>query len=201
MHAAQEELLGTAGGFLGGILLALGPKSSKEAGQVTVAGDMASLAAAFAIIGYLLVGVLPLALALLKRKGELCCRVLAHAWCSCANCFLLVPRPAIPFSQSPSPPPPKQVGRTLRKWMPIFIYAFPVTGIAAVQLTLAALAIERQSMFKAGEKGVFGWAADAHFAPYVLYLALGPGIVGHTGFNTLLRYLTPLTVSRSPCVV
>ncbi len=32
------------------------------------------------------------------------------------------------------------VGRRLRQWMPIFIYAFPVTGSAALALTLGAVA-------------------------------------------------------------
>lgn len=33
------------------------------------------------------------------------------------------------------------VGRTLRQWMPIFVYAFPVTALAALELTLVALVV------------------------------------------------------------
>lgn len=44
----------------------------------------------------------------------------------------------------------------------------------------------------AGTHGVFGWVASSAYAPWVVYLALGPGLVGHTGFNALLKYLTPL---------
>ena len=29
------------------------------------------------------------------------------------------------------------------------------------------------------------------------YLAIGPGIVGHTGLNTVLKYLAPLVISLS----
>ena len=32
-----------------------------------------------------------------------------------------------------------------------------------------------------GRGSVWGWLASAHYLPYVLYLALVPGIVGHTG--------------------
>ncbi|GIL68446.1 hypothetical protein Vafri_21721 [Volvox africanus] len=87
------------------------------------------------------------------------------------------------------------VGRRLRQWMPIFVYAFPVTGIAALGLTLGGLALEPVTLTGSGSGGVFGWLRSGHYAPWVLYLALGPGLVGHTGFNTLLRYLSPLTVA------
>ncbi|GIM12972.1 hypothetical protein Vretimale_16154 [Volvox reticuliferus] len=87
------------------------------------------------------------------------------------------------------------VGRRMRQWMPIFVYAFPVTGIAALGLTLWGLALEPVTLTGSGSGGVFGWLRSSHYAPWVLYLALGPGIVGHTGFNTLLRYLSPLTVA------
>jgi drug/metabolite transporter (DMT)-like permease len=42
--------------------------------------------------------------------------------------------------------------------------------------------------------GVFGWLGAAWFA-YVAYLALGPGLVGHTGINAVLRWLPPLVIS------
>lgn len=56
-----------------------------------------------------------------------------------------------------------------------------VTSLAALLLTLGALLFEGASLAAAGMHGVFGWAASPHYLPYVLYLALGPGIVGHTG--------------------
>eukprot|EP00887_Chlorella_sp_A99_P004332 scaffold15.g4332.t1 len=87
------------------------------------------------------------------------------------------------------------VGRSLRQWMPLFVYAFPVTALAAVELTTAGAALEGARFAAAGAHGVFGWAASPHYLPLVLYLAVGPGIVGHTGFNSLLRYLPPLVIS------
>eukprot|EP00887_Chlorella_sp_A99_P004149 scaffold23.g4149.t1 len=91
------------------------------------------------------------------------------------------------------------VGRSLRQWMPLFVYTFPVTALAAVELTTAGAALEGARFTAAGAHGVFGWAASPHYLPLVLYLAgpgrAGPGIVGPTGFNSLLRYLPPLVIS------
>ncbi len=72
--------------------------------------------------------------------------------------------------------------------MPIFVYAFPVTAIAAALLTLAAAALEGPAATAAGVRGgVVGWLFSGKYCPLVIYLAVGPGIVGHTGFNTLLK--------------
>ncbi len=68
-------------------------------------------------------------------------------------------------------------------------YAAPVTGLAAVTLTVAGFAFEHHTLIGADHKGVFGWATSTRYAPMVLYLAVGPGIVGHTGFNTVLKYV------------
>jgi drug/metabolite transporter (DMT)-like permease len=79
--------------------------------------------------------------------------------------------------------------------MPVFVYACPVTACAAALLTLAALAADGQGLVGGGQRhGVVGWAASGRYAPLVAYLAVGPGLVGHTGFNTLLRYMSPLMV-------
>lgn len=56
-----------------------------------------------------------------------------------------------------------------------------VTGLAALLLTLTALLFEGASLVAAGRHGVLGWAADLHYLPFVAYLAVVPGIVGHTG--------------------
>ena len=72
--------------------------------------------------------------------------------------------------------------------MPIFIYAFPVTATAAALLSLAAALFEGATAEAAGVTGgVLGWLSSGTYCPLVLYLAVGPGIVGHTGFNTLLK--------------
>ena len=83
-------------------------------------------------------------------------------------------------------------GRILRKWMPIFLYAFPVTLIGALLLIPASYAVEDDfSAF-----GVFGWTSIDYF-PWFLALALIAGLLGHTGLNTCLRYISPLVISTS----
>ncbi len=88
-------------------------------------------------------------------------------------------------------------GRVLRPWMPLFIYAFPVTLIASLMLAISSLLLEETSLATIPPStALFGWAAFA-WLPYVAYLALGPGIVGHTGINASLRWLPPLVISVS----
>jgi drug/metabolite transporter (DMT)-like permease len=42
--------------------------------------------------------------------------------------------------------------------------------------------------------GAFGWTSAAWIV-YVGYLALGPGLAGHTGINAVLRWIPPLIIS------
>ena len=84
------------------------------------------------------------------------------------------------------------IGRLLRSWMPIFLYAFPVTCIASVLLIPASRMMEPQY----SEFGTFGWTDPAFFGWFLL-LALVAGLLGHTGLNTCLRYISPLVVSVS----
>lgn len=63
--------------------------------------------------------------------------------------------------------------------MPIFLYALPVTGLAAVLLSAVSTCMEGTSLFKLGAEGVFGYFEKKHFWP-VLYLAVGPGKVFRT---------------------
>ncbi len=88
-------------------------------------------------------------------------------------------------------------GRTLRNWMPLFIYAFPVTILASLLLLISSLALEGTTI--SGEHSslwAFGWTS-ATWLPLVAYLALGPGLVGHTGINAVLRWVSPLVISVS----
>ena len=84
------------------------------------------------------------------------------------------------------------IGRILRSWMPIFLYAFPVTFIASVLLIPASMAMEPSF----SEFGTFGWTNPVYFGWFLL-LALVAGLLGHTGLNTCLRYISPLVVSVS----
>lgn len=67
----------------------------------------------------------------------------------------------------------------------------PMFDVLLIQCTQA----EHKAAAESGAGSVVGWLTRGHYAGWVVYLSVGPGIVGHTGFNTLLRYLTPLTVS------
>jgi len=86
-------------------------------------------------------------------------------------------------------------GRVLREWMPLFIYAFPVTLIASILLGLSSIALEGTSLSGLpAVSSVFGWH-DIAWLPAIVYLALGPGLVGHTGINGVLRWFPPLVIS------
>ncbi len=88
-------------------------------------------------------------------------------------------------------------GRYLRseKGMPIFIYAFPVTIMAGVWLTIYSMAAEGTSLSGLSpESSILGWV-DWAWLPWVAFLSLGPGLCGHTGINTVLRWVSPIVVS------
>lgn len=87
------------------------------------------------------------------------------------------------------------IGAHLRKWLPIFLYATPVTGFAALLLSLAALAFGEATLLGSGNTGLLGWVTDKAYLPKILYLAVVPGIIGHTGFNALLKWMPALLVS------
>lgn len=78
---------------------------------------------------------------------------------------------------------------------PVFVYSAPATALAASMLSLAGFALEDRTIIGPHHHGVFGWATSKHYAPIVVYLGAVPGVVGHQGFNTVLKYMTPLMVS------
>jgi drug/metabolite transporter (DMT)-like permease len=83
-------------------------------------------------------------------------------------------------------------GKILRSWMPIFIYAFPVTLISSILLIPASFILESS----ASQFSPFGWI-EMQYLPWFLLLAMIGGLLGHTGLNTCLRYMSPLTVSTA----
>lgn len=85
-------------------------------------------------------------------------------------------------------------GRTLRStWeMPLFVYAFPVTFFSASILSLTSFVLESPSESIAAHP--FGWIDASYLLP-VTALALGAGLLGHTGLNASLKWMPPIIVS------
>ena len=152
---SRGELAGAALGVAGVALVAFDKRRATNLERVTWQGDVLSLGAAVAIIGYM------------------------------------------------------HIGSELRKTMPLFLYAFPVTATSAAFSSFAAVVVgEPLSVATRGAEtvvlgDVFGWALA--WPPRVLwrrfavvaYLALGPGLIGHTGYNAALRHVSPLVVSTA----
>ena len=78
-------------------------------------------------------------------------------------------------------------GRILREWMPVFVYAVPVT-------LLAGLLLIPVSILMGESTSALGWI-DSGLLGWFILLAFLAGIVGHTGLNACLRWLPPLTIS------
>ncbi|KAL6775781.1 hypothetical protein ACKKBG_A18460 [Auxenochlorella protothecoides x Auxenochlorella symbiontica] len=90
------------------------------------------------------------------------------------------------------------IGRRLRAWMPIFTYSTLVTEAGAAVLTLAAACIEGSTPRhdpRSAHYGLFQWASSASYFPKIAYLAVVPGLLGHTGFNALVKYMDPLILT------
>ena len=146
---SRGELAGAALGVAGVALVAFDKRRATNLERVTWQGDVLSLGAAVAIIGYM------------------------------------------------------HIGAELRQTMPLFLYAFPVTATSAAFLSFAAVVVGEPTSSEAWLLDVFGWALASppsrllrRFA-VVSYLALGPGLIGHTGYNAVLRHVTPLVVSTA----
>ena len=78
-------------------------------------------------------------------------------------------------------------GRILREWMPVFVYAVPVTLIGGILLIPFSILM--------GEKtAALGWI-ESDLLSWFILLAFLAGIVGHTGLNACLRWMPPLTIS------
>ena len=83
-------------------------------------------------------------------------------------------------------------GRILREWMPLFLYAFPVTLIGGLLLVPASYLLESDY----SDFGAFGYLGHETLVWFVL-LAFIAGILGHTGLNYCLKYVSPLMISIS----
>lgn len=78
-------------------------------------------------------------------------------------------------------------GRILREWMPVFLYAVPVTLLASIILIPISYMVGEDT-------SALGWI-NSELLGWFILLAFLAGIVGHTGLNACLRWLQPLTIS------
>ena len=83
-------------------------------------------------------------------------------------------------------------GRILREWMPLFLYAFPVTLLGGLLLIPASMLLEADY----SQHGAFGYIGHETLVWFVM-LAFIAGILGHTGLNYCLKYVSPLLISIS----
>lgn len=86
-------------------------------------------------------------------------------------------------------------GSSLRQWMPLFIYTFPVTLIASLSLGFASLAMEGTSLVGLSETSWFGWASGGPGFYFSLGGAAVAGMMGHLLCYLALQHITPLVVS------
>ena len=89
-------------------------------------------------------------------------------------------------------------GQKLRKWMPAFVYSFPVTAIAAFWLLIGAACFEDilwTGMDPNAVMGLFNSEGPYYAFYFILAVVVGPGIFGHTFVNIVLGRLSPLVVS------
>ena len=86
------------------------------------------------------------------------------------------------------------IGRSLRRWMPIFAYVLPVNAVAALALSGCAILVEG-AKFDASKHGLLGAYSHWTYLWRCVYMAAIPGILGHVSFNALLKWLHPLLIA------
>lgn len=72
-------------------------------------------------------------------------------------------------------------------------------GSCAIFLSLGAVAFEGASIRRLDAHGLFGWM-NLQYLGGVAWLATGPGVIGHTGMNCLLKCAT-CDVLRLACLL
>lgn len=90
------------------------------------------------------------------------------------------------------------IGQHLRSWMPIWLYVYPVTAFACISCMIFALWDPEDPAEWNGtsRKSILGCFSREYLA-YACYLAIGPGIFGHTMLNTLVKYVSPLLITMA----
>ena len=97
-----------------------------------------------------------------------------------------------------------EMGRRLRGFTPMLTYSAVVTSIAAGLLVVGAVALEGSGLL--GDRrghasfGVLQWLVDRRYIGMILMLAVVPGIVGHVGFNTIVKHIDSLVLTLASSV-
>ncbi|KAF0692752.1 Aste57867_16211 [Aphanomyces stellatus] len=87
-------------------------------------------------------------------------------------------------------------GAGCRKWMPLFVYALPVTAIAALELAIASLVFEAHTTIGGvGPTALFGFLGDGRRFGLAFGAAAVSGLLGHTCANLAVKYVSPLLIS------
>jgi len=88
------------------------------------------------------------------------------------------------------------IGRVLRLWLPIWLYAFPVCAFSIATSLLFAAVSEDITIGGLNSNSVFGFLSPDYIG-YSLYLGACCGVAGHTLLNYLLEYISPLVIASS----
>jgi drug/metabolite transporter (DMT)-like permease len=89
-------------------------------------------------------------------------------------------------------------GAKLRAWMPLFVYALPVTLGASLWLALASLVLEGglgATFWGTGPAAIFGFLGSPKRFGVAFGAASVSGILGHTLVNLAVKHLSPLLIS------
>jgi len=86
------------------------------------------------------------------------------------------------------------IGAALRQFLPVWMYACPVTLFAAVFCGLLSLCVEQTDVTGNGPRSFFG-DFDAYRVGLVVASAATAGILGHTLVNLSIKYISPLIVA------
>ena len=85
-------------------------------------------------------------------------------------------------------------GRSVRGWLPLFLYTCPMTFVSCVPLLFFSLLLEPVTFRGFTPSSIFGFLAPSSLLILCLIAALPAGL-GHTGINFALHHVSPLAIS------
>ena len=85
-------------------------------------------------------------------------------------------------------------GRSVRGWLPLFLYTAPMTAVSCVPLLFCSLLLEDVTFRGFTPSSIFGFLSPASLLILCL-IALLPAGLGHTGINFALQHVSPLAIS------